>query len=269
MYTASIHDIKLTENSFHEADALEPHVIATLRTRLAPQIKHFLFPDFLLDHKAPWPLVIPERTWLPDVTKPRMNHFTVVMTAIQMVFSLIDVNHPDFTSPTGGGLVTAWREACKQYHRNEIYKGFANNIWMGLTFDGCQDVTQRGELKCRGLMQLRRQLGLPANVDFEVLFEADGETWMTEDNVVFEVCKEINEHTSQQEKDRIEHDILARVGKKERAAEKYFKKILLEACNRCPVTSCKICPRGLENMLEHVAQYHPRTFWYGDINLLG
>jgi len=57
--------------------------------------------------------------------------------------------------------------------------------------------------------------------------------------------------------------------KREDKARKYFKKICVQACGRCPVSSLVLQPVGLEGMLDHVAANHPWQFWLGDIHLLG
>jgi len=119
---------------------------------------------------------------------------------------------------------------------------------MRMEFEPPISPTHLGSTIFRGIIDLRSRLHLPLEPpkqsDYLVLADSS-------DNLSFD------------------EEAYQAAEKREKEARKYFKKICVQACGRCPVSSLVLQPVGLEGMLDHVAANHPWQFWLGDIHLLG
>jgi len=249
--------------SFDEADTLDSAIINKFQARFASDIRPFIREitdrEVLCDtgteiligdmrtNSLPNEFICPRYLHydLDDVHQPTLAT-VICRQAIHAIITLVDVYADGYFERVNS--LTTWVSACKDYHRRQIHANLDNGVTMRMEFAPPITPTHLGSRIFRGIIDLRARLHLPLDPpkrsDYLVL--ADTSDQLILDEEAFQAAQ-----------------------KREEKACKYFKKICVQACGRCPVSSLVLQPVGLEAMLDHVAANHPWQFWLGGIHLLG
>ena len=249
--------------SFDEADTLDSAIINKFQARFASDIRPFIREitdrEVLCDtgteiligdmrtNSLPNEFICPRYLHydLDDVHQPTLAT-VICRQAIHAIITLVDVYADGYFERVNS--LTTWVSACKDYHRRQIHANLDNGVTMRMEFAPPITPTHLGSRIFRGIIDLRARLHLPLDPpkrsDYLVL--ADTSDQLILDEEAFQAAQ-----------------------KREEKACKYFKKICVQACGRCPVSSLVLQPVGLDSMLDHVAANHPWQFWLGDIRLLG
>lgn len=191
--------------------------------------------------------------WLKDPTMELRtpSHFRRVTpqwltsTALGMLFSLTCIHDPSYESSGFGGSVTTWIKAAKDWHTQRLAAELASGDVISMR-QISPEMRLRNQGYHRGIARLREKLHLPRNPpgvahlpEHEYLKRDTSNT-----------CSPSSSHVSEAE------------------ANKYFRRIVMASCVRCPESSYLFYPIGMEGLLEHMRLSHRAKFWAGNFHLL-
>lgn len=261
------------KNIFGEVVGLEanptlpgPKQFAIFRDRYCPTSKlaRVLFPDAKLAEDPLSAAAQKGYDWIKDPTMAlkgkqhfkRVSEQWLTATALQMLYDLTDFHDRDYDQPGYGGSCTVWIEATKEWHTQRLDSELASGAVIRM-----EQITPQMRLindgMHRGIANLRERLGLTRNpIGMQELPEHD-----------VALARSLFAHQVNRNRYNDQFQYLPEAS--EASVNKYFHRIMRDACNRCPRSSFLFFPVGLAGLLEHMRTHHPITFYATSFQLLG
>lgn len=234
----------------------------SFRDRFCPtsKLKEMLFPSAKVIDPPTSASVQKDHQWLYDSTmelktQTDFNRLTpqwITATALDMLYQLVDYTDAHYAEDGHGGSITTWVEAAKDWHIERLDTELASGSVMAM-----QHITPamrvHNDGMHRGIANLRERLGITRNPQhLQHVPEADKA-------LIRSLFEKENRGSP-----TYRHNPTAT----EATVNKYFHRIIREACSRCPVSSFLFSPIGYEGLLEHMRSHHPDIFWVGNFHSL-
>ena len=233
----------------HGSEIASCAIFSTFRARFAPThlLRTFLFPACRLTSQ-PTKLSTPDqdsktkRDWLDDPTISyrkqadfEISDAVVESMALRMLHNLVDFRS-ECKHLTGSNVAT-FIEAANEYHKSRIEAELMSGQTLQMEFFPPHLSTYNSKADPRrGLIKLRGDLGLrPLPL---VPYDHDNYP------ATSEMAQEMR-------------------------ANKYFHKLAMESCRRCPYSTYIFFPVGIDGLLKHMRKDHPSTFWTGTFHYIG
>jgi len=183
-----------------------------------------------------------KRDWLDDPTISyrkqadfEISDAVVESMALRMLHNLVDFRS-ECKHLTGSNVAT-FIEAANEYHKSRIEAELMSGQTLQMEFFPPHLSTYNSKADPRrGLIKLRGDLGLrPLPL---VPYDHDNYP------ATSEMAQEMR-------------------------ANKYFHKLAMESCRRCPYSTYIFFPVGIDGLLKHMRKDHPSTFWTGTFHYIG